>query len=110
MQGRPPHLPASTVIRLRRSRFIEFALFFTIRNLPSKGKRAATGRAVGTSLTRGGSWVPHSFGLLAKGAGFDFSCIFLHARFSGFSTLPPAIHSIYRTYSFLDKVYSAVII
>src|SRR6266478_6131679 len=80
MQGRPPHLPASTVIRLRRSRFIEFALFFTIRNLPSKGKRAATGRAVGTSLTRGGSWVPHSFGLLAKGAGFDFSCIFfLHA-------------------------------
>src|SRR6266446_2971517 len=80
MQGRPPHLPASTVIRLRRSRFIEFALFFTIRNLLSKGKRAATGRAVGTSLTRGGSWVPHSFGLLAKGAGFDFSCIFfLHA-------------------------------
>src|SRR5438094_6887459 len=72
MQGRPPHLPASTVIRLRRSRFIEFALFLTIRNLPSKGKRAATGRVVGTPLTRRDSWVPHPFALFAKGATFDF--------------------------------------
>ena len=47
------------------------------------------------------SWVLHPFALLAKGASFYFSCIFfLHARLAGFSALPPAIHSIYRTYNF----------
>ncbi len=50
-------------------------------------------------VTRGDSWVPHSFGQRVRVLTFPASS-FLHARFSGFSALPPAIHSIYRTYNF----------
>jgi len=39
MQGRPPHLPASTVIRWSRFRLIWVARILTIRNLHHKGKR-----------------------------------------------------------------------
>src|SRR5882762_10450380 len=44
MQGRPPHFPASTVIRLRRSRFMKCPSVSAIGKLPCKGKRRASGR------------------------------------------------------------------
>jgi len=39
MQGLLPHLPVSTVIRLRRSRFIESSVAPTIRNRRFNGER-----------------------------------------------------------------------